>query len=247
MARRVRPRRMSKKTLYALSIAGGRGERLKPLTDSLPKPMVSVQGRPLISHQADIFVKNGVTDIIFLCGYMGRKIRDYFGDGDGFGFRAHYSFEDSPLGRGGAVRKGMELLPPDYAADIIVSNGDMLTAQPFKPILEKHNASGAVATLMLTPYPNTYGVVETDNNDMVASFTEKQPVPYWINGGLYVFSLGIKPLLPEIGDHETDTFPQLAEQRRLAAYKSAKTWMTVDNLKELGEAEKVIRSGILGV
>ena len=95
------------KRLYALSIAGGRGERLKPITDDLPKSMVPVDGRPLIERQAAWFVSQGVTDVVFLCGYLGEKIQDHFQDGARFGFRAHYSFEETPLGRGGAVRKGL--------------------------------------------------------------------------------------------------------------------------------------------
>ena len=74
--------------LYALTIAGGRGERLKPLTDTVPKPMVPLNGKPMLAYQVDRLLYNGVTDIVFLCGYLGEKIQEYFGDGSAFGFRA---------------------------------------------------------------------------------------------------------------------------------------------------------------
>ena len=84
------------KSFYALTIAGGRGERLRPLTDSVPKPMIQLNGRPMISYQVEWMRGQGVTDVIFLCGYMGEAVQDYFGDGSKFGVNAHYSLEETP-------------------------------------------------------------------------------------------------------------------------------------------------------
>ena len=193
------------KRLYALSIAGGRGERLKPITDDLPKSMVPVDGRPLIERQAAWFVSQGVTDVVFLCGYLGEKIQEHFQDGARFGFRAHYSFEETPLGRGGAVRKGLELVPAN-AGHVIVTNGDNLTSLRLDDLVSLHFARNAVATMMLTPFQSQYGVVEVGESDMVTSFVEKGRLPLWINAGIYVFAREIEDLLPEVGDHETTTF-----------------------------------------
>ena len=93
---------MSEK-FYALIIAGGRGERLRPLTDNLPKPMIPLNGRPILWYQVEWMRSYGVTDVIFLCGYLGDTVSEYFGDGSKFGINAHYSYEDSPLGRGDTV------------------------------------------------------------------------------------------------------------------------------------------------
>jgi len=89
--------------MYALVIAGGRGERLKPLTDSRPKPMVEVLGKPQ---------KFGVTHAVLLIGYLGEVVKDYFFDGSRLGMEISYSIEDSPLGRGGALRQGFSHVPP---------------------------------------------------------------------------------------------------------------------------------------
>ncbi len=226
-------------TLYALIIAGGRGERLRPLTDNLPKPMVPIDGRPLLSYQIERMVASGVTDVVFLCGYMGNIIREYFGDGSTAGFRAHYSLEETPLGRGGAIRKGMSLLPKD-SETFVVANGDNITSQSINALLKRHEETGAIATVMLVPYPNSYGVVMTDDEGLVTRFSEKEPLPHWINSGIYIFSREIWPLLPEIGDHETKTFPALASKRRLAAYKSKEMWMTVDSQKDLREISEIL-------
>jgi NDP-sugar pyrophosphorylase family protein len=219
---------------FALSIAGGRGERLGSLTDDRPKPMVEINGKPIISYQIDWMRTQGITDVVFLCGYKGEMIQEYFGDGSDHGITAHYSYEKSPLGRGGALKRGLEIVPTDVE-NVLVSNGDVITDQPLVPISELHAETGAIATLMLVPYPNQYGVVELDNRDLVTRFAEKNNLPFWINAGVYMFGRQIESLLPEIGDHETTTFPDLAIRDKLAAYKSNVAWTSIENPKDISE------------
>ena len=230
--------------MYALTIAGGRGERLRPATDTVPKVMVPVNDRPLLSYQVQWMRAQGVTDVVFLCGYLGEKIVDYFGDGSEFGVRAHYSHEETPLGRGGAVRKGLSLVPGDEPY-VLVANGDNMTNQPFSGLVELHERRSALATMMLVPFQSPFGVVSVDERGMVTEFVEKGNLPFWINAGVYVFSREIEELLPEVGDHETTTFPVLAAEGRLAALKSNALWMTVDGPKDLSECATAIRSGAL--
>ena len=230
--------------MYALTIAGGRGERLRPLTDAVPKAMVPVDGRPLLSYQVRWMRAQGVTDVVFLCGHLGERIVDYFGDGSEFGIRAHYSCEETPLGRGGAVRKGLALVPGDERY-VLVANGDNVTNQPVRRLTELHEARGALATLMLVPFQSQVGVVSADERSMVTEFVEKGSLPFWINAGIYIFSREIEELLPEVGDHETETFPALATAGRLAALKSDALWMTVDGPKDLSACAAAIRDGDL--
>ncbi|MEX0925470.1 MAG: nucleotidyltransferase family protein [Dehalococcoidia bacterium] len=225
-------------------MAGGRGERLKPLTDNIPKPMLPVNGRPMISHQVEWMVANGVTDVVFLCGYKGQTIQEYFGDGSRFGFNAHYSFEREPLGRGGAVRKGLGLVPSSVEL-VLVTNGDNMTNQPVAELVHLHHGKNALATMMLVPFQSPYGVVEVDNESYVSAFIEKGRLPFWINAGVYVFAREIEDLLPEVGDHETTTFQELAAEKRMAALQSEALWLTVDSPKELREVDEKVRSGAL--
>jgi NDP-sugar pyrophosphorylase family protein len=206
--------------------------------------MVPLNGKPMLSYQVDRLLANGVTDIVFLCGYLGETIEKYFGDGSEFGFRAHYSFEDKPLGRGGAVRKGLAMVPATEEL-VIVTNGDNVTTQPLGELIALHHRLDAMATMMLAPHPSQYGVVESDTEGRVTRFVEKGPLPVWINAGLYVFSREIEERLPIIGDHETTTFQELASERRLAALKSHALWMTVDGPKDLREVEEKLRAGML--
>ena len=229
---------------FALSIAGGRGERLRPLTDNRPKPMVEINGKPIIGYQVDWMRSQGVTDVVFLCGYKGEMIQQYFGDGSEHGITAHYSFEDSPLGRGGALKKGLSLVPAD-AKNVLVANGDVLTNHPIAPIAELHEKTNAMGTMMLVPYPSQFGVVESNEESVVTQFIEKGRLPFWINAGVYLFNRQIESLLPDIGDHETTTFQELAKKGELSAYHSEMAWTSIESPKDLSDITDQIRDGRL--
>ena len=235
--------------MYALILAGGRGERLRPLTDNAPKPMVPICAKPILWHQVQWLKRGGVTDIIFLVGYKWDVIRDFFGDGSGLGFRAHYSVEETPLGRGGAIRKGMAMVP-EHESHVVATNGDIITAEGLDVIVDtyrrKRGANAAhQATVMVVPFLSPYGLVDIDDQANVEGFREKAELPYWINGGIYVFSREFGGLLPELGDHEDSTFPDLAAEGNLSAIRSRAFWRSVDSFKDLREAEDYLKkSGI---
>ena len=230
--------------MWALTIAGGRGERLQPLTDSICKPMVPVDGVPLLQHQAHWLCENGITDIVFLTGYRSEQVEEHFGDGSRFGFHAHYSPEDQPLGRGGAVKQGMRLVPKEVE-DLVVVNGDVLSNQSLAPLIETRREHGAAAAITLIPYVSSFGVVLVSDDGVVTSFAEKTELPFWINGGIYVFERNIEDALPDVGDHETTTFPQLVSEERMRAIRSDANWISVDSHKDLREAQEMMSKGLL--
>lgn len=231
--------------MYALILAGGKGERLRPLTDSMPKPLAPLNGRPILWYQVEWLKRVGVTHVIFLVGYRWEMVRQYFGDGAKFGIKAIYSVETSPLGRGGAIRVGMANVPEEEDS-VMVLNGDIITAEDPNRVLERHlerRASGAdvLATVMVTPMVSPYGLVDLNNDGNVVGFREKVQLPNWINAGVYVFERSMGPLMPENGDHEVLTFPALAEEGRIAAFKSRSFWRSVDSFKDLREAEEYVK------
>src|SRR3989337_1124246 len=122
--------------MYTLVLAGGKGERLRPLTADRPKQMVPVGDKPLLEHQIRWMRREGITDVVLLCGYRHEAIRDYFGDGDRWGLRITYSIEDEPLGRGGALKKGFTLVPPEEEI-VIATNGDNILTQPLAPLIRR--------------------------------------------------------------------------------------------------------------
>jgi NDP-sugar pyrophosphorylase family protein len=221
--------------MYALIIAGGEGERLRPLTSDRPKPMIEVAGTPILEYQVRWLAREGVSDAVLLCGYKADVIQRHFGDGSRFGLRTHYSLEELPLGRGGALKLGAQLLPPDE--DVVIAlNGDILTDQPLAPMLHYHRRKHAAATVMLTRLRSPYGITRIDRSGRITAFDEKPLLREWINAGLYVVSREFLRRLPDRGDHETTTFPQLVAEGRLFGYRSDAYWRTVDTFKDLTQA-----------
>lgn len=229
-------------TMFALILAGGQGERLRPLTDKVPKPMVQVGGRPILWHQVNRLTTAGVTDVVFLVGYLGKVVEEYFGDGKEFGIRAHYSREETPLGRGGALKRGLALVH-DVEGLVIATNGDVITDADAGRLIADYlqrrgeNPSHA-ASLLTVPMVSPYGIVDADAGGMVRQFREKITLPHSINGGIYVLDPSIRELLPDVGDHETTTFPELAAAGRMSAVQTTDFWRSVDSLKDLREVEE---------
>ena len=227
--------------MYALILAGGKGERLRPLTDTLPKPMVPVGGKPILERQVEWLKEGGVDGIVFLAGYKWEAIRDHFRDGSEFGVDIAYSVEDSPLGRGGAIKQGFPLAA-DTGEPVVVTNGDIITRQPLSALLEFHGKSparesGPSVTLLSVPMVSPYGIVDLDEGGKVVGFREKVELPHWINGGVYVFDREVFAEFPDLGDHEVETFPRLAREGRIAALRTRDFWTSIDSFKDLREAE----------
>ena len=153
-------------TMYALILAGGKGERLRPLTDKLPKPMIALAGQPLLWHQVRWLRRCGVTDVVFLVGYLAEAVADYFGDGSAYGICAHYSREETPLGRGGALRKGLVMTPDGADEPVIAINGDIITEVDLGRLLADYRARAAanpdhLATILTVGMTSAYGIVDT--------------------------------------------------------------------------------------
>lgn len=223
----------------AILLAGGKGERLRPHTNNRPKPMVELNGKPIILYVVEALQKAGITEIVFACSYLHEKIEEFFGDGSKFGVKAYYSIEKEPLGRGGGIKQAMSKLPKTFE-NIFVANGDQLWVLDIPGMVKKHEERNAIATDLVVPLKSPYGIVEFDEEDNILGFKEKPVLPHWINAGVYIFNKEIEPLLPQMGDHETETFPKLPKERFIV-YKSRDYWRGIDTIKDLSEAEKEIK------
>ncbi len=230
--------------MQAIILAGGRGERLRPFTADRPKAMVEVHGTPLLAYQLRWLRGQGVTDVVIACGYRHEVIVNYFGDGTAWDVRIAYSVEEEPLGRGGALKQAMRTLPAG-TAPWLATNGDIITDLSLAPALEQHRSDGVPATVVVTPFRSPYGIVDVDARNRVVGFREKPELPYWINAGIYLFSPEVLPLLPERGDHEDTTFPRLAAEGRLGAYRSRAFWRGVDTAKDLAEVARALKENSL--
>jgi NDP-sugar pyrophosphorylase family protein len=232
--------------MYAIVLAGGKGERLRPFTEDRPKAMVEIVGIPILSYQLQWLQAQGVTDLIIASGYRHEVIESYFGNGERLGLRITHVVEQSPLGRGGALRAALSHVPAKDEV-VVATNGDVITNIPLTPFLDAHRASRVLATIMLTPFVSPYGIVEVNEEDRVTQFREKPELPYWINAGVYALSPAIHELLPERGDHETTTFPQLARDGRLGAFRSRGYWRGVDTIKDVNEVAAEFQGRLLSL
>jgi len=222
--------------MYALIIAGGEGQRLRPLTDDRPKGMVAVAGKPILQHQVEWLRDNGVTHAVLACGYRNDVIQDYFGDGSRFGISVTYSIEASPLGRGGALKLAYRQVPADDAI-VIATNGDNIHTQPLAPLVRQHRRTGAVATLLLTQLRSPYGIAQ-QRGKRITGFREKPLLAHWLSAGVYVLNREFLEACPDVGDHEDKLFPKLAAEGKLFGFRSRAYWKAIDTVKDLQEAEK---------
>jgi len=221
----------------ALVLAGGRGERLRPLTNDRPKPMVEVIGKPILVHHLSWLRDNGIERAIVLTGYLSEVIHDYFAVPRIDGLRVECVAESSPLGRGGAFKNGFRQAGVTDGI-VVATNGDIITDQPLGQMAEAHQRADALVTLMLTQMISPYGIVDIDDEGLVHDFVEKPPLPYWINAGVYVIDASVFARFPEQGDHETSTFPALAKEGRIVGVRSEAFWNSVESLKDLRTVEE---------
>ena len=224
--------------MKAIILAGGLGKRLKPLTDTIPKSMVSIGEKPILLWQIEWLKRYGVDEFVVCIGYLREKVMDFFGDGSRFGAPVRYVIEEKPLGTGGALRNASPHFPK--SEPFFALNGDVVTDLDLGAVLAKHRQAKALGTLALVPLPSPYGIVVTDGADRITSFVEKPRLTdKWINGGVYCFEPDVVRYLPEVGSVELDVFPVLAREGRLTASKHADGfWMSVDSPKDIEAAAK---------
>src|SRR5580765_875340 len=157
--------------MQALILAGGEGTRLRPLTSTVPKPIVPLVDRPFITYMLEWLKRHGVDDVVMSCGYMASGVRNVLGDGSQVGLRIRYVEEPRPLGTGGALKFAEDLLDERF----LMLNGDVLTDLDLTAQIAQHEATGARGTLALTPVedPSAYGLVRLTPDNEVTEFVEK--------------------------------------------------------------------------
>lgn len=177
----------------ALIMAGGRGERLRPLTDTLPKPLLKVGDKPIIEHTIDRIAKFGITDFHICVKYQAEKIKDYLGDGSSKSISIRYIEETEPLGTLG----GLSLVEQFQHEHLLVMNADILTNIDYEDFFKCYLESTSHMCMASIPYhvKVPYGVIEL-NNDAIVSIKEKPTYTYYSNGGIYFIKASLKSMLP---------------------------------------------------
>lgn len=220
---------------WAFILAGGKGTRLRPITEHIPKPLVTVAGRPILERIVLHLVGNGLQRIFLSVNYLADMIEERFGDGSAFGCSIEYVREKKPLGTGGSLR----LLPEEPQHPLLVMNGDLVTQFDVGRMLACHDAGAYAATVGVRPYQTQipFGVADVEGGRLVG-VREKPTVQMLVNAGIYVLSPKVLPLVA--GDEEfpiTDLFTRaIAKGLPVGAHVIEDEWLDVGRHDELNRA-----------
>ncbi len=227
--------------MEAIILAGGEGRRLRPLTESTPKPLLNVGGKPIMEWQIEWMKRFGVDRFVVSLGYRKDKIIEAFGDGSELGVRIKYAEENAPLGTGGAIKNAYRQIE---SGSFFVINGDILTNIDPDALLAPSKRYCAIMSLV--PLKSTFGVVDT-NDDSVVGFREKPEIAgHWLNAGLYLFNREAMDFVPESGSVEKASFPEMVRLGKLGCVKFlGNYWRSVDSFKDYDEAGNDITAGIV--
>ena len=224
--------------MEALILAGGKAERLGEAAQGLPKPLVPVAGFPLAEYTVARLVEAGVTRVIVACRAGDEDV--FHNALAGLGAEIEPVGEEEPLGRGGGLRLAASRRQEE--GPVLALNGDELLDVDFRALVAEHEQSGSAATIVVAQVRSPFGVVEVEDDGAVTGFREAPLLDHWVNSGVYVLGEEAIALLPEKGDHEQSTFPQLAGERRLHAHRHDGVWLTVNTPKDLRRAAEFMES-----
>jgi len=218
----------------AIILAGGKAERLGDAAGGRPKSLVEVAGRPLVGYQVSRLARAGVERVIISCASgAGPQFERELA---GLGAEIVAAEEPERLGRGGGIKFAARSRASE--GDVFALNGDELVDVDFAALLEDHRRAGGLATITVAQPKSQFGLVEVDDGDVVRGFREGARVPYWVNCGNYVLSAEAIDRFPDVGDHESTTFPELAAEGALHAHRHNGLWLTVNTPKELRVASE---------
>jgi len=222
--------------MKAIILAGGRGKRLKPVTDYVPKPLVPINNIPIIEWQIKYLKKFDVKEVIICTGYKADMIESYLNMKE-LGIKIKFSIEKSPLGTGGAIKKAGKMI---NEKSFFVINGDTITN------IDLHKLASKINTVAAIELRTKYGILETESEKIVNFKEKKEITDTWMNAGIYHLQKEILKKLPVKGDIETTVFPDYAKKGLLNTIKFKNVeWFSVDSFKDMEECstrvEKIIK------
>ncbi|KGM97954.1 glucose-1-phosphate nucleotidyltransferase [Clostridium novyi A str. 4552] len=236
--------------MKAVIMAGGLGNRLRPLTCNIPKPMMPIVNKPAIQYTIELLKRNGIENIAITLQYLADEIMNYFEDGSKFGVHIKYFIEDIPLGTGGSVKNAEEFLDDTF----IVISGDALINLDLTEVVKYHNSKNAQVTIVTKKIdtPLEYGVVITDNEGRIIKFLEK---PGWsevfsdkVNTGVYVLEPDVLKYYDKNQkfDFSKDLFPLLLKKdKRIFAYTTNEYWCDIGSFYEYHKCNLELLTSII--
>lgn len=222
-----------KRRVAVLILCGGKGERLRPLTESLPKPLVEIKGRPILSYLIDHTLKFGIADIVIAAGFKSEKIRDFFS--------VNYKETSVQIVDSGNVDiiDRIRDCEPYLHSDFIVLYGDTLADVDLDKLQEFHLHSNAQATVALFPLKSQFGLATLDDDSNVTRFEEKPTLDKWINIGNFYYTPEVFSWMKGFDSYAT-FLEHLGQERKLKGYRHNGVHITVNTFQELEDAERNI-------
>lgn len=222
-------------------MAGGKGLRLRPLTDNTPKPLLEVGGKPILEHIIANLAREGFVNILVAVNYLGDHIEKHFGDGSEFGVRISYLREETELGTAGAL----SLLPDSVSLPLVVMNGDLVLGASVGKMLDYHEQKGAEITVGAKVIETTipFGVLST-KGDTVTSLEEKPAYTDLVNAGVYVLNPHIvSSLLPNAPIDMPQIIMKHAPSGKVLAFPLYETWADLGRYSDLQNADRLLFGG----
>jgi NDP-sugar pyrophosphorylase family protein len=230
--------------VQAVILAGGLGTRLRPITETIPKPMVPVAGVPYLEHQLKELAKQNIQDVILLTGYLGEQIEQYFGNGSSLGLSLRYSQEPSPLGTGGAIRLGLNLLADAF----LIIYGDSYLPVDYRAVctalLDAPSADGLVVVydnrLSDTSVTNN---IDLDGSGYVNRYEKDGVGLSYVEAGVLAFRRHVIESIPpgQVVSLEKEIFPQLIAKHRLLGYPTRTRFYDIGTPDRLRAFEDLLR------
>jgi len=237
--------------VQAVILVGGEGTRLRPLTSTVPKPVVPLVDRPFMAFMLEWLSRHGVDDVVMACGFLPTMLRAALGDGARYGVRLTFVEEPEPMGTGGALRYASEQLPGGLGERFLMLNGDVLTDVDVRAQIDQHEATGARATLGLVPVedPSAYGLVRLSADRTVAGFLEKPKAEEidtnLISAGIYVLERSVLDLI-EPGRNvsiEREVWPALVGNGLYGTAHEGAYWLDIGTPDRYLEGSRDILAG----
>jgi dTDP-glucose pyrophosphorylase len=223
--------------LDAVIMAGGKGTRLRPLTNDVPKPLLPVGDKTIMEHNVDRLTEFGIDDFWFSVNYLGDKIEDFFGSGKEKNLSINYVWEDTPLGTIGAISKIDNL----KHEDVLVTNSDILTNLDYEQFYLDFKRSNADLSIASIPYNVNipYAVLEKDEDGTITGFKEKPTYTYYSNGGIYLMKKSVLSLIPKNTFYNaTDLIEKLLSiNKKVVSFSLEGYWLDVGKHDDYKKAQ----------
>lgn len=227
--------------MQVVILSGGKGMRLRPLTFSVPKPMVVVCGKPFLEHQLEMVKSFGLTDVLILASYLGEQIADYFDDGSSLGMEIKFSYDETPMGTGGALKLAESMLDDSF----MLLNGDTLLPIDYDSLVRRFNDCGRAG--LIVAYSNNDNIapnnLKISDEDMVLAYNKQNDTGMtYLDAGAIVLKKKVLELIPEgrSCSLEKETFNQLIENYQLQAFRTDKRFYDMGSIEGLRHIEQVL-------